>query len=266
MGQYKFVTPNEEPENSWPLVTIFDGTRLDNIAGFPTRTLKVEGRALTAQEVQDQDRPWNDGAWFLGSRVPKREIKITMLVDLRHEDGAAKTDRTFWEELNKTLIGQEPKELKFTDDDYSFFAIYTGFNQIAEDTYQEKFELQFSCPDPFKYKPQTEISKGTVNAGLLLPTLPDKAEITIKEAAELVRITNATMYRNITIKGPFQAGDVLTITWGDIIQIKNQEDENILPRLDILSQIEDFKIMDGQQITALPASTEVRLKVRAKAL
>ena len=268
MPQYDFVEPSASPANHVGLTTAFNGVVLDEVGAtsFIFQTLKVEGRALIKTDIKSQAKEWSDGSWLTFSRIPSREIVVTALIGLPDEVRDKAQHREMWEALNRILTTRQPAELKFSDDAYSYMALYSGSSGVSETSYSEVVNLTFTCLDPYKYKPAAKFAINAIPGDFNIPVTPSQMEIVLAEDTDTIKISNAQNGQNIVFHGDFKTGQKITIQWNESIIAVDGSRENMLPKLDILSDIEMFEFKSGDSLSVVPSSSTVQIEARAKAL
>lgn len=258
---YKFTDLVSPPvENRGVLQTIINDVNLDD--NYKIKTLNVTGRGLIAPDNRLTEKVGTDGAWLEESYYPPRAILVEMLI---------KSDdlRTLYSRLNHDLAShnKELLEIKFTDEpEYVWYGKLNQLNQVKEDSNTQQLELEFICPDPFKYEVKTRIARaGIMNPGLLYLTRPDKMQIKMQQNAHEVKITNADNGMSIRLIEEFRVGDEVTLDFAKST-IKKFGRTNILGSLDIFSDFETFCFAAGHRIEISPASSTLEIQYRGRSL
>ena len=145
---YKFVdTTESQEEQTLPSEALnFNGKYFEQeIPGY--RTLYVSGREILSAEITDTETGTANGTRYQRKRYPPRTI--TVGYQLIAEDNQA-----FREAYNKlnALLNVEQANMIFADepDKYYIGTFQTG-GDVPTGTNAITAELEFYCPDPFKY-------------------------------------------------------------------------------------------------------------------
>lgn len=260
---YKFVALDERAKDlPKTLKTEVNGINLDDKYQGKVKTLNVSGRGLIAPVNDLQQKIGTDGAWLEESFYPPRPIQVELLIQSRDL-------RTLYARLNYDLSShnKELLTLRFTDDyNYLWYGKLNFISDIKENSYDQVIEIEFICPDPFKYefKTRTAIS-GLINPNLMYLTRPEHIEFIVNETTNLIKITNVSNGQNIVVKDSFAKGDTVVL---DLKQntITKKPRTNLIKNLDIFSDFEIFSFTGGHLIEVSPSSSEIEITYRERSL
>lgn len=164
---YEFVDTIERAEEATlPAEALnFNGEYLENlIPGY--RTLWVSGREVIETEIDTYEAGVSDGSKYQKKRYPERVLTVGYSL-------TAKDNHAFREAFNRlnTILDAEQAKLIFADEPDKY---YVGTKQGSGDVPPGKNsitgEIEFLCPDPFKY---------AVNEKTALPTAEDNSRFEI---------------------------------------------------------------------------------------
>jgi len=239
---------------------ILNGEYVDEvIEGF--RTLSVSGRELLAKDVSSETIPGRNGALFIRSQYPTREITVKY----RLKAPTPELFRHYHEQLNELLYG-DIHELRFADDtDFFFKGALTSADVPDTGRNTVVASLVFTCFDPFKYSDiKTKTATTSVLTQLELSpydVLPEYISIDVANATSELTVTHGS--KSITIDVGISAGQTVVIGFNPFIITRNGTD--ITKYLRLSSDYEDFFIESNTPMTTNTGDTitlayrEVRL-------
>ena len=266
---YRFVDLNESARNRmpWGLETLVNGVSLDRKYGADFRTLNVSGRGLLAPENSFTDKVGTDGSWIDGSYYPARHITVEVLIQ-------SKSLREVYQALNRDFYspGTELLRLQFTDDmEWYWEAKLGGVSEVKEDSNNQVLELEFICPDPFKYSTRPrQVGKGNILSGFSgFPVRPDRISIKTKSRSDLLQVINETTGQRIVLEGGFNSGTEVRINFLETKldqMIRSSNGSNLIQKLSIWSDFETFTISKDDKILTKPANAELVIEYRERSL
>ena len=237
-----------------------DGNYLDeSIKGF--RTLSVSGRELLAKDVSSETIPGRNGALYIRSQYPTREITVKY----RLKAPTPELFRHYHEQLNELLYG-DIHELRFADDpDFFFKGALTSADVPDTGRNTVVASLVFTCFDPFKY---SDIKTKTATTSVLTPlelspynVLPEYISIDVASATSELTVSHGD--KSITIDVGINAGQTVVIGFNPFVITRDGTD--ITKYLRLSSDYEDFYIESNSLVTTNTGDTitlayrEVRL-------
>ena len=253
------------------LQIIVNGINLDKqIKGF--RTLAVYGRELVSRNITttefrrvkvgqamrsyvNRGASTNNKAYgnrFLGSYLSSRPLTIEY-------DLQAKTSREFIEafELLNYYLDQEQAEIIFTDDrDFYWEGTVTVAETPDINNLWVKSSFELECSNPFKLAVDTEklefTTRGQLKKITLYPILIEKMHITLNQAGNKLIIKNLNNAQSIILDKEFVIGDTFEIDF-----INANINENLMKNLNITSDLEEFEILNNDEILTNLASDVV---------
>lgn len=272
---YKFIDINEENLGSFSSIqVIVNGMNLDrSLDGY--RTLNVSGRSSFGRDIEtlkyssrkvqgsksNRSNFDSDGAnMFFGSTVQGLVIEVEYL--LKAEDN--KKFRTLLSKF-ASLIHDEQARWEFTDDPtFYYIGTISEIGSFKEDTNSIKSTFKIICTDPFKY---SRWIYDITSEGRSLVVSDRPAEDIIEFVGMAIKIkekTNKLVVRNVNLKiiidYDFKMGDEVLISPSGPISINGR---NCMTALDIRSDLENFDIESGDEIT-FNQDVECRLSYRIR--
>lgn len=264
---YKFedtqVNTRGEPENGFLAEAMsVDGYFLEDlITGY--RTLTTSGRELFARTPSTQEISGFDGAVLLDTHNATRQIKVTYQLE-------AKTSQEFRYKFNRLnqILSSSNLKLSFRDEpEYEWNAFLSGLGTFKEGVNRGVSDLTFTCVDPFKYQKQiTEYSgKGKINiiSSEFYAAAPEYIKLKISSSATEISIKTDNYKIGLTYDFPTNS----------TIEIKPNADEQLVLNgvptpeiLDFESDLENFKVTNGDILTASNTNFDLTLGVRWREL
>jgi predicted phage tail component-like protein len=154
---YEFVNLNERGTQSTSLSiqTIFNSNNLDVLLTDENgsfTTLTVSGRSNLTNRLETVEVPGLDGLLEADhSTLSEKEIVIKYKIADKTNEGF----RERYNRLNQLLKGAK-MELRFTDENYIFFATLSVHSVPEEESNSLVGTLTFLCSNPYKYGPEIE--------------------------------------------------------------------------------------------------------------
>lgn len=108
----------------------------------------ITGRELANYEIDAMTIPGRPGAFMRSRRLTATpmSIKAVMMYDSEEEL------REAYNELNGILSSNEPRMIRFSDEDmYSYYVVYAGCDASEQKRGNQKITINFFRGDPFKY-------------------------------------------------------------------------------------------------------------------
>lgn len=215
------------------------------ITGYAT--LNVFGRTtLPIGASVNTDVPY-DGGYISSIKYKPRFLEVEYLLQA---DSSMELYRQF-ELLNKALQGENIK-IFYSDDDYFYIGVVTNIEEIKDQINRVVGHFTVTCTDVFKYSNdlrKIDRRHGTLNHAGLYSVLPEKIHLASPSGSTGGILKNETSGKKITIlDAPASNGDktiVIDVKLGTI----TRGSENLLPYLDIASNLEDFEINNGDKIS-----------------
>jgi predicted phage tail component-like protein len=240
--------------------TIFNGNLLEEkIPGF--KTLNVIGREMIGRENTTQKIGGKDGVSYVESTLPHRILTVKYWIKANDYEEL----KTKFELLNYYLdVGQA--DVTFTDDlDYKWTGILDSVGNIEGYTNFKGSTFDVMCSDPYKYSTNIKTLKGTSNLEFRwlnrYPILPEQIILNVKTAGDKINLKNITVAKSIILDEVFEIGDDVIIDFtGDEITIK-KNGMNILNKMDLTSNLEDF-LINYKDVISTNLAADITLKFR----
>lgn len=207
------------------------------------RTLGVSGREMFAKEINSIERHVLNGSKVLNSRYPERVITVNYLL---RADGDTEF-RRMYQEINKVL-GRGELEIKFNDDfNNTFYGRFSGAEEVppGRNTVTGSFTLM--CSDPLKYG---DVQKGSgrevvFNFDDFIKPNPHSIKAVLGQDSSTVTLRNGDKQIRVS-EGSFRKGQEFVFDFKKRTVFSGRED--LLRKLDISSQFEDFYVESGVPI------------------
>ncbi|MGG3662104.1 distal tail protein Dit [Bacillus gobiensis] len=160
------------------------------------------GRGVFGREIDMLSVPGRAGGYLRKTNTPIRSINIDCFFSFADEFELRKK----LEELNEILHTEEPAPLIFSDEtDRIYYAIFQNVSEGYENKGTYQAELNFICPDPYKYRASEAIgyyNQETLQSGVVLqntgvaPT-PPTFEVTLKDKVTYLDIVSENDYMRV---------------------------------------------------------------------
>lgn len=188
-----------------PLLTTFNGQVLEEALTnqYGTfKTIEVLGRGLVEVDVLTTDIPGRHGAYYRGSRLKPRLLKVIALLT-----GKSATDlRKQFTSLNK-LLNAGIGTLSFSDEPNQFYkAAYTSSSEPPERKDECVIELSFVCTDPRKYSEEKTVLGNGIQYGGLYDSKPI-ITVTLSVGGTELRLLHVQKQKYVRIKLTLLAGN-----------------------------------------------------------
>lgn len=241
-------------------MTIFNGNVLEEkIPGF--KTLNVLGREMIGKENITQKIDGRDGESYVESSLPPRILVVEYWIKANnYEDLKAKF------ELLKYYLDKEQADIVFTDDiDYKWIGTLDSVESVENYTRFRGSSFNILCSDPCKYSVDEIILSATDNLEFtylnMYPILLEKIILNLKASGGKLNIKNTTTAKSIILDDDFKVDDDVVIDFtGDEITIR-KNGLNILNKLNLISNLEDFHI-NYEDVINTSLSSDITLTFR----
>jgi predicted phage tail component-like protein len=228
-----------------------NGVTLDRVAdGY--RQLTVTGRGLVGQSVKTTSIAGRRGVWVEDISEPERILEIKYQLTA---DSSAELREKFFA-LNKFLRQKQVStgmlEVSFKDEpDYYYYAIFNGADAIEENALTVVSRFSLLVPDGFK-KTQLQRSTGKISITSGFEATPVSITVTTTKATDTVTITNGR--QTISFTGTYEANKDIVVEFKQDEVKATYKNRSILSELDLFSDLENFKVLNFDTITATNAT------------
>jgi len=217
------------------------------------RHLTVTGRGLLGRNVSTTKVSGRRGVWVDGFSDEERTLEIKY--QLKADTSAQMRDR--FAKLNKVLRTHAPSgflEISFRDEpDYIYYGYFNGADSFEETSLSIVSKFSLLIPDGYKKK-RPQNSTGPISLIDAVEVLPESITVTPSKTTDRVQIVNGS--KIISFSGSYAPGQDIVISF-DPDEVKaTYGNRNILSELDRFSPLEQFKVRDGDTITAVNATVK----------
>ncbi|MBP1080801.1 MULTISPECIES: distal tail protein Dit [Bacillus] len=160
------------------------------------------GRGIFGREIDMLSVPGRAGGYLRKTNTPVRPINIDCFFSFADEFELRKK----LEELNVILHTEEPAPLIFSDEpDRIYYAIFQNVSEGYENKGTYQAELNFVCPDPYKYRATEAVgyyNQETLQSGIVLKNsgaaaTPPTFEVTLKDKVTYLDIAGENDYMRV---------------------------------------------------------------------
>lgn len=276
---YRFVDVNEEGSVGLSSIqVVINDINLDKmLPGY--RTLNVSGRSVFGRDIETMkySKRSNAGSkstrskdaggsnMFFNSSVQGIEIQIDYRLMARNNVRF----REYLTRLVESLHQEEAKRSFSDDEDFYYTGTLSDMGDFTESSNCILGSFTVVCTDPFKYSKEVKSKEFVTKASVgydLGESLPDdfckleSISMNLLSEGDSFRLKNLEQNLSIILSGKFSEGDKLVIKPDEDITCNGL---NIMTRLDLLSDLEDFNIQRGDSIsTSLPVNFTFKYRVR----
>lgn len=235
------------------LKTVIDNRCIeDEIEGF--RTENVYGRGMVGRHA---DIHSNESGDYVGyNRYSTRELTIKYQLKAKNNNDYMRK----LEILNGILdTGGLDVEIRFTDDRFVYYGQVTEVEVVKDDNNWIVGEFTITCCDYKKYGEYislTNILK--FNYSYTTPIIPSDITLRVNNDCEKLKVVNLRSRKFIELMGEFRSGDVININTRE--QSINKGAQNLLKYLNIESNLEDFELVEGDEIQASNCSVDIKYR------
>ena len=228
---------------------MINGQPLNNlIEGY--RHLTVSGRGLLTQNVSTTKVTGRRGVWVEDLADEERTLEIKY--QLKADTSAQMRDK--FAKLNKILRTPGSSgflEISFMDEpEYIYYGYFSGADSFEETSLSIVSKFSLLIPDGYKKK-MAQTSTGPVSLIDAVAVLPESITVTPSKVTDRVQIVNGS--KIISFSGSYAPGQDIVISF-DPDEVKaTYGNRNILSELDRFSPLEQFKVKNGDTITAVNA-------------
>ena len=207
------------------------------------RHLTVSGRGIIPIKHQVEDIPFRAGGWISESHEEVRVL--TIKYQLQTETSQQMRER--FELLNRYLEGE--LEIKFYDEmDYTYYGFLSGADEIEENSNAIVSTFSIIVPDVYKYR-YSQTSDGVIKLENNRSVNPTKIIVTPTDTVNEIAIYNHDL--RIEFKGAYEPSSDITIEWSPEEVTAVYQGRNILNELQRFSDLENFYLYDGDEITGV---------------
>lgn len=187
------------------------------------RQLNVAGRHLISRDLDLVKVPYRDGKWFNDASLEPREIVVNFqLIATDSNDMRQKMAK-----LNKLLNTNELVPIVFDDEPlYTYFGTFSYAPNDNETRLSIVSSFTLICPTPFKFKLKQTSVNGQIPTLEQDNILPDKLVARVTTNTQRVEILNGA--RRIVFDGNYLQNDTITITWGDEVDAKHNQNNALM--------------------------------------
>lgn len=228
---------------------MINGQPLNNlIEGY--RHLTVSGRGLLTQNVSTTKVTGRRGVWVEDLSDEERTLEIKY--QLKADTSAQMRDK--FAKLNKILRTPGSSgflEISFMDEpEYIYYGYFSGADSFEETSLSIVSKFSLLIPDGYKKK-MAQSSNGPISLIDALEVLPEMIAVTPSKVTDRVQIVNGS--KVISFSGSYSPGkDIIIFFEPDEVRAV-YNGRNILSELDRFSPLEQFKVKNGDTITAVNA-------------
>lgn len=228
---------------------IINGQPLNNLVeGY--RHLTVTGRGLLGRNVSTTKVPGRRGVWVDDFSDEERTLEIKY--QLKADTSAQMRDK--FAKLNKILRTPGSSgflEISFMDEpEYIYYGYFNGADSFEETSLSIVSKFSLLIPDGYKKK-RPQNSTGPISLVDAVEVLPESITVTPSKVTDRVQIVNGS--KVISFSGSYAPGQDIVISF-DPDEVKaTYGNRNILSELDRFSPLEQFKVKNGDTITAVNA-------------
>lgn len=216
------------------------------------RQLTVSGRGLVGQSVKTTSITGRRGVWVEDISEPERVLEIKYQLTA---DSSAELREKFFalnKFLRQTQFSVEMLEVSFKDEpDYYYYAIFNGADAIEENALTVVSRFSLLVPDGFK-KTRERTSTGEISIISGGKVTPVSITVTTSKATDTVKITNGR--QTISFTGTYEANKDIVIEFEQDEVKATYKNRSILSELDLFSDLENFKVINFDNITATNAT------------
>lgn len=228
---------------------IINGQPLNNlIEGY--RHLTVSGRGLLGRNVSTTNVTGRRGVWVDDFSDEERTLEIKY--QLTADTSARMRDK--FAKLNKILRTHAQSgflEISFRDEpEYIYYGYFNGADNFEETSLSIVSKFSLLIPDGYKKK-RPQNSTGPISLVDALEVLPDSITVTPSKVTDRVQIVNGS--KIISFSGSYAPGQDIIISFDPDEVRAVYKGRNILSELDRFSPLEQFKVKNGDTITAVNA-------------
>lgn len=215
------------------------------------RQLTVSGRGLVGQSVKTTSISGRRGVWVEDISEPERVLEIKYQLTA---DSSAELREKFFA-LNKFLRQTQKStgmlEVSFKDEpDYYYYAIFNGADAIEENALTVVSRFSLLVPDGFK-KTREQTSTGIISLSSAFEVTPVSITVTTSKVTDTVKITNSR--QTISFTGTYETNKDIVIEFEQDEVKATYKNRSILSELDLFSDLENFKVINFDNITATNA-------------
>lgn len=207
--------------------------------------LRVTGRSLVGQNISTSDT--NSRTWITNIKDNSRTLTIEFIL----KTNSSHQMREKYAQLNQLLRS-------VNDDGYLHVSFadepqwtYSGVLESVPDDPEQSLTLMSSfsifCPIADKEK-NVQRSSGAISLDYAVDINPDEIELTINNDTDNIIISNGR--NEISMQGSYSAGDVIRLIYTDKEILLTKNGLNILTDLVQFAYPSEFRIRDGDVITA----------------
>ena len=252
---YEFIEPTQMQYGDYlsSVAMEFNGTIIDNeLEGY--RTLKVSGRETISNELVVESV--HEGGITLDNHLPSRSMQITY-------EMKAETNELFQEQykaLRKLLTTDEEVPIKFADEPTTtYFGRLSTIEVPTDDRNNVVSTFTIHCDSPYKFGDLVATS-GVVSIDTFYKTYPERIVLNVPTTRNNIEIKNGR--ERITATGTFNAGSEVVVKFEkeEVTMTVNGVEATYM--LDLQSDLENFKLRQGQAITSPHGDITLEMRER----
>lgn len=198
--------------------------------------------------------PQKAGSHFVRHNIGTRTIDVDFIIAKNSRSDLLDEIRA----ISAILTTDEPKTLKFKDDNVQYVAILSGATDIDEIRYWGQGRLSFFCADPFKYATTETVLTAPATVTQDGQPTPCQIELTLAEASTYIQVGIGSDV--IRFEQDFEIGDVVKIDTGKRTAILN-DTVDIRPKKTITS---DWILAQTGAVSKYPASSTLKVTYRKR--
>ena len=252
---YEFIEPTQMQYGDYlsSVAMEFNGTIIDNeLEGY--RTLKVSGRETISNELVVESV--HEGGITLDNHLPSRSMQITY-------EMKAETNELFQEQykaLRKLLTTDEEVPIKFADEPTTtYFGRLSTIEVPTDDRNNVVSTFTIHCDSPYKFGDLVATS-GVVSIDTFYKTYPERIVLNVPTTRNNIEIQSGT--ERITATGTFSAGSEVVVKFEKEEVTMTVDGVEATYMLDLQSDLENFKLRQGQAITSPHGDITLEMRER----